>query len=351
MKKYLSISLAFLFLLAGCEKDEKIIPTNFESNWHERLDMTNPTVKQMYDECGVGLLTDFEIITDLRFSVTSYWGVLRADKFERKSAIDSAYVFLQESFLKYFTNKQFIRDYFPRRILLSSELFLDHISSTTMQSPYGTHLDESDEAVGGVRSAARGSLHSIFNDASFAFSAKLQTIYFSQANYHNYVSDNMYIFLTALMERNKLYDKFGLEYHLPSMEYYYGKPLTADPELASTGYIQGIWEEEGNPTRTPSTTRFWFWNKGFVSNKKWNPVNATTGDIQLWSTVAVNNWFPSKERDVRTMFNQFIFLTQETWDDYPEIIKGRFAAMMAKFDEWGIDMRSFNPVIGKAFPR
>ena len=351
--KNILISFAAVFLLAGCEKEEDLTPTNIEVDWHDYLDMSNPIVKQMYDECQVGLLTDFDLNRDMLNNSTSYWEMLRMDKFETSTGIDSAFVFLQETFLSYFTNKSFIRDYFPRKIILTRELLLNYVITTNLGNPYSSIIEESDLR---VSSQATGSLHSIFNKVAFAFSMKFSSIFYESEsepgifpNYNGYVLDNMYIFLSALFDRNNFYDAFGADFYLPEMVYCYGKAMSQTP-TALNDYTPGIWQEDGgDPSDASAADKYWVWNKGFVSTRFSLAVNAND-EITLRNAGGSAS-FPSKERDVRNLLNQMIFVTEELWDSYPDPVKDRFAVMMTKFDEWGIDIRRLNPTMAYAFPR
>ena len=78
-----------------------------------------------------------------------------------------------------------------------------------------------------------------------------------------------------------------------------------------------------------------------------------TDQIELQAQYGITDVyvFPDKQRDVRMLINQLLFVTRDVWDSYPEVVKNRFALLMAKFDEWGIDIRAVNPVIADVFPR
>ena len=347
MKKYILTGLAAVLLLAGCEKEEKLTPSNMEVDWHQYLDMSNPVVKQFYDECGVGLLTNFDDSRNLLHQITTYWDQAFLEKLEIQD-IENAFEFLQKSLLSYFTNKQFIKDNFPRTILLAGDVLLGRVHNQNHY--YNPIIEESNAAVG---VPAANSIHSIFNAVAFAFACKMETINYSEANYNNYARDNMYIFLSCLFERNNLYDELGADFHLPEMKYYYGKCLSCDASVNNNN-TPGIWQEEGNQTSVINTSKYWYWNKGFVSTNRLVPVQTGASlldQIYLRSAAGITYWFPEKNRETRTILNQMIFVTEEVYDSYPDIIKGRFAAIMAKFDEWGIDIRRFNPTMEYAFPR
>ena len=137
------------------------------------------------------------------------------------------------------------------------------------------------------------------------------------------------------------------------MENCYGRPLTGD-ENSWLGL--GVYVEEGGSPTDRYTDKYWYWNKGFVSTKWLHPipeVGVNQGMIELQGQWGITEqyMFPTKEREVRTLINQLLFVTRDVWDSYPETVKKRFALLMAKFDEWGINIRAINPVIADVFPR
>ena len=344
MKKYILISLAAALLHAGCEKEEKLTPTNIEVAWCDYLDLSNPLVKQFYQEYGVGLLTEFDENRDFRYQIERYWDVAYAPKIEDENEKEQAFGFVQESLLSYFTNKQFIRDHFPRMMLLCSDIILGNTGASN-NNLYNPFIEESDSSI----RPAINSIHSIFNPVSFALACKLETIYYNETNYNNYMRDNMYNLLICIFERSNLYNQLGPDFYLPDMAQYYGIPLV-------TAYEDDreMWQQEEKSAIT--TSKYWYWNKGFVSTVRLIPVLTGSLADQIYfepPTVAgaINHDFPFKERELRSIINQMIYVTPTLYDSYPDIVKGRFAAMMAKFDEWGIDIRRFNPTMEYAFPR
>lgn len=352
MKNTVWISFICLLLLWGCNKEDGLTPSMADTNWADSLDLTQPTVKEYYEKYGVGLLTRYNLTTDLLYNMTTStiqensWNTLQVPRLERSSEIDSAFNFLQETLLQYFTNDDFIREYFPKRILLGREVFLANSSNSICSV-----CKESDAR---VSETAINSLHSVFSPISFAFSCKLDAIYYSEENYYNYKMDNLYMFICYLFEHNDLYDIFGQDFYLPEMENCYGRPLTGDE---SSWLGLGVYVEEGGSPDDQYTSKYWYWNHGFVSTQFCVPVMTTPeGEedmirLKTWADgISDQDVFPDKERDVRNLINQMLFVTQEVYDSYPDVIKNRFSIMMKKFDEWGIDIRSINPTMKQAFP-
>lgn len=352
MKNYILIGLLFGLFFIGCHQEDDLTPSFADKSWVDSLDLNNPRVKNYYEKYGFGLLTKFDIVRDLRYSMSTtttqnYWNKLLAKKMDRTTEIDSAITFFNESLFQYFTNEEFVRDYFPKRILLTRELILDHFFNEIR-----VECKESDAR---VNANGNNSLHSIFNKSSFAFSVKLGTIYYNEANYNDYKMDNLYMFIVYLFEMNDLYDAFGSDFYLSELARCYGREMTG-PGGGWLNLPVGIYVEDGGSLNDLYADKYWYWNKGFVSTAFLNPVEkmgVNAGKIQIKSQNGITSEyvFPDKKWEVRTLINQLLFVTPEVWDSYPEVVKNRFTILMGKFDEWGIDIRSINPVIKNVYPR
>lgn len=343
MRKCILICLCFwgIVCLSSCDEESALTPSVQEIDWADSLDLSYAMVKDCYEKYGVGLITKFDPVRDMRYNIDTYWENLWLSRLERPMEVDSVLVFLEESFFCYFKNEEFVRTCFPRKILLSREILL---SGTT--NSYCSAMEESDARVG---EKAINSLHSIYSKGAFAFSMKLGTIYYNQVNYRSYMMDNMYLFLSYLFEINDFYSVFGSDFYLSTMKDCYGRPFSG-PATIYNGNKPGVYIEEGGSEEDVYTDKYWYWNKGFVSTAFMNPVIApgSMDIIFLTSSISV---FPDRTREVRSLINQMLFVTRPVWDSYPEVVKGRFAVLMSRFDEWGIDIRSMNPVMEYAFPR
>ncbi len=330
MKQYVFyIGIALTFLLTGCDSEDKLTPSLIETNWVEKLDMNNPFVKNFYETYGVGFMTKYDLNKDLRYNMASatvqenQWNNLLAPEMERVTEIDSAYDFIQTTLLQYFTNNEFIKNNFPRKIVLARELILDYRENGICEE-----CMESDKLVSFL---GNNSLHSIYTQSSFALSVKLATIYYNSANLYAYKMDNLYLFLSCLFRFNDLYNELGSNFYLPGMKNYYSRQF------------KEVYVEEGNSEEVSDVSIDWYWEKGFVSNLYLN--NPTTAN-----KILLDNNFPDRERDVRMCINQLLFMTAKAWNQYPAIIKERLTALVDKFDEWGIDIRAINPVVGEVIP-
>ena len=50
---------------ASCEKAEVLEPTQIEKDWTKGIDLSNPYVKQVFEQTGVAILTEFNDTTDV----------------------------------------------------------------------------------------------------------------------------------------------------------------------------------------------------------------------------------------------------------------------------------------------
>lgn len=340
----MKISVPILFflmsLLGACEKEDQLTPSMLDVDWMDSLDLGNPIVKDCYDNYRVGLLTRFDLNRDLRYNMSTTevqksWENLLPEKLERSSEIDSALTFFQESLLPYFKNDDFIRKYFPRKILFTRKLELKMKQNTICAA-----CNESENNVyEGV-----GALHSIYSKSSFAFSVNLKEIYFSTNAMEAYKTDNLYIFLCKIFDQHDLYSQLGSDFNLSGLKNYYGKNL----------FDVFVNEDNGDKKATYTDVQ-WYWGKGFVSTSAMN-APATSG--QQSGKIQINDQFgesyhykfPDRTMDARMYINQLIFVDRATYETYPEIVKDRFRALMDKFDQWGIDIRAINPVLSELFP-
>lgn len=351
MKKTILICFLLCLFLAGCDKEDALAPSLMENDWADSLDLSNPAVKKYYEKYGIGLLTKFDLNRDLRYNMSTitvqkYWDKLLVTKLEQPEDIAEAITFFEESFFRYFTNEAFIRACFPKRLLLTKELILNDNWNEICKT-----CEESDSRVG---EDAINSLHSIYSRSSFAFSVKLETIHYNEESYYNYKMDNFYLFLAYLFEINNFYDLFGPDFYLAEMQPVYGR-LFSGIAIPEYGVFAGVYVEEGGSPDDNYTDKYWYWNKGFVSTKYLNPIIAAgeyKGMVQLRKGAVTSGYaFPDKQREVRSLLNQLLFMTAEVWDSYPDVVKKRFAILMEKMDEWGIDVRQLNPAVSYAFPR
>lgn len=346
MNKYIFFWILGLLFASACNKEDyDVSPSLCEIDWVDSLDMTNPKVKAYYEKYGIGLLTRFDTIRDFHYNITGLWDRFKLTKITDPVEVDSCITYLEEAFFKYFTNDDFIRKYFPRKLILAKEVYLDY----TYNNSWCPVTEESDVRVGEY---AVNSLHSVYSKGAFAFSLKLNTINYNEENYNAYKYDNLYIFLANVFELHDLYEEFGSDFYLSTMEKCYGRNFTGEGSAYSK---KGIYVEEGGSPDDLVVDKYWYWDRGFVSTKTLNPVltGKNEGKVRLRTENGITSLyrFPDKERDVRMLINQMFFVTREVWDSYPEVVKKRFAILMEKFDEWGIDVRALNPVMEYAFPR
>lgn len=145
MKKILAF--AVLAVLVGfttaCEK-EVLEPTQMENNWAQKIDFSNSYVKQLYEQTGVAILTEYNDTTDV-FYQGSDFGVINSVTLTHLSAAnkDKAIEWLKTNIMDCFST-ECIKKYFPRRIFLCNTLIAQaapgHIGPWMREMRYSNNL-------------------------------------------------------------------------------------------------------------------------------------------------------------------------------------------------------------------
>lgn len=343
-------TIIFLFaavVIAGCNnQNDDLTPTECEHDWATDLDMTIPTVKTMYDKYDVGLFLQFTPESDVFYEGESKFNSFDYVLLQKGSTkADSALMFFNDSFMKYFSNDQFIKKYFPRRIFL----FGDLIATSNIWDPDLIH--ESEDAV--YDTYLINSAHSYPFAQGFAFSAKTEVIYNTNSStdyYTKYRRDNMYIFLSTIFGTHKLYENMGTDFYLPWISQYY--------HVLAGGSTNSLFYKEFGYYQK-YVDMYWFMKFGFpwaqgVYNISWDFSDWTVriGYNSDGTDYTSDYYLPdNKYEDFRAYLNATIFLEQEHWDTYNDIIRGRMTALVNYLDTIGFDMRAFNPVVAANIPR
>lgn len=124
MKKILILAAmaAFIGFAASCDKDDDLTPTNIERDWSKDIDLSNSYVKQLYEETGVAILTDYDDTLDVFYQGADY-GVITNAEIEHIDTADrdKAVEWLKTNILDCFST-ECIKNYFPRRLFLCRTL-------------------------------------------------------------------------------------------------------------------------------------------------------------------------------------------------------------------------------------
>lgn len=125
------------FFAASCEKAEVLVPTNIEKDWTKGIDLSNSYVKQIFEQTGVAILTEYDDTLDVFYQGADY-GLLKGVDITHIGAADKdrAIQWLKENILDCFST-ECIKKYFPRRIFLCNTLRLGSEPGFT-----GTYMHE-----------------------------------------------------------------------------------------------------------------------------------------------------------------------------------------------------------------
>ena len=147
MKKILSFAIlaAVIFFTGSCNKEDVLEPTNIEKDWAKNIDLSNAYVKQLYEETGVAILTEYDDTLDVFYQGSDYGVVngvaLTHIESEKK---DKAIEWLKTNILDCFST-DCIKTYFPRRIFLCNTLKISgsapgNVGSWIMELKYANNL-------------------------------------------------------------------------------------------------------------------------------------------------------------------------------------------------------------------
>ena len=107
---------------ASCEKAEVLEPTQIEKDWTKGIDLSNPYVKQVFEQTGVAILTEFNDTTDV-FYQGSDIGVIKTVDITHLTGAekDKAIEWFKTNIMDCFS-MECIKKYFPRRIFLTKTI-------------------------------------------------------------------------------------------------------------------------------------------------------------------------------------------------------------------------------------
>ncbi len=116
---------------ASCNKEEALKPTNIEKDWTANMTLSNSYAKQLFDQTGVAILTDFDDTLDVFYQGADY-GLLEGIELTHIASADQdrAIQWFKENILDCFST-DCIKKYFPRRIFLCNTLIIGSSPSFT----------------------------------------------------------------------------------------------------------------------------------------------------------------------------------------------------------------------------
>ena len=126
----LAILATVIGLAASCSK-ENLEPTLIEKDWSKSIDLSNSYVKQLFEQTGVAILTEYDDTLDVMYQGADY-GVIQGIEITHIKAEQKAQAieWLKTNILDCFST-ECIKKYFPRKIFLCDRLVIGQSPSFT----------------------------------------------------------------------------------------------------------------------------------------------------------------------------------------------------------------------------
>lgn len=395
MKKiFLFIILAAILGVAvSCEKEELLTPTNIEKDWAQNIDLSNAYVKEIYEQTGVAILTEFNDTTDVFYQGADY-GVIKTVNITHLtgSEKDKAIGWLKTNILDCFS-KDCIKKYFPRRIFLTKTIVLSaepgYIGPWIHEMRYTQNLW-----------SANGTQHAFPFAQGFAVSVNTDVLFNeeSQIDYNKkFRNDIMSLLCFELFMKNDWIE--GIEgnddifpeditmlYGASMLDYENNNPLASNTKYVTKKGMYRIWYGYN-----AKDSRFGDW----ITKQDWSKMslegyfefgfpdtgtndNGEYGGIFKWPTgtpvhvvstnndagqrvefdcdgyVAVNSYSNGSApkgplRDSRNLIGALIDLNDVKLTVYGEFLIHRLWAMNEYMKEVGVDFKKFNPVVNTLY--
>lgn len=389
MKKIfvLAILASLVGFAASCQKEEVLSPTNIEKDWTNGIDLSNSYVKQIFEQTGVAILTEFNDTTDVFYQGSDY-GVIKSVNLTHLtgSEKDLAIQWLKENILDNFST-ECIKKYFPRRIFLTKTIVLSsepgYVGPWIHEMRYTQNL----WSANGTQHAfpfAQGFAVSVNTDVLFndqtqidyqkKFRNDIMSLLcfelFMKNDWIDGIKDNEDIFpedvtmlygcrvldteSTNSLGGNKYVTAQGMYhkwYRYNAKDPRYGDPITKLDYRRMTleGYFEFGFPDTGTncnveyggefrwPTGTPTTevstyndagVRYTYETDGFVTVDSYH-CSAPNGPL----------------RDSRNLIGALVDLNDVKLTVYGEFLIHRLWAMNEYMKEIGVDFKKFNPVI------
>ena len=134
MKKifvFAALAAVLGFFVSSCEKVEVLEPTHIEKDWTKGIDLSNSYVKQIFEQTGVAILTEYDDTLDVFYQGADY-GVINGIQLTHIAPADKdkAIEWLKTNILDCFST-ECIKNYFPKRIFLCDRLVISSSPSFT----------------------------------------------------------------------------------------------------------------------------------------------------------------------------------------------------------------------------
>lgn len=338
MKAYRLILYIVLpvLLLQACNKEDDLSPSYEDVNrLKDSLDLSIPLVKEYYDNYDIYLLNHFNDSLDFKFVFGTNSGWIPGLKLEYlpDAMANYAYKALDEFVLQYFTDQDFIKNNFPKKILLACSAKGSFLSGNLPT----TELDNRETTTASA----------LFNGYEQLFAFDSTYLEKSAANKLKSRNAALYAFFATLIQKNNLVSKIPGDFFSYSADLY----GTSVNELA----IEEAVDTVGSGTRWyyPAS---WYISKGMVLTKQSPLQSATNADYNKRLITSKSITFPLKERDVRNYLHVIICETSSSsssplvkYYKKSDVFVAKLKILVKTLEEWGVDVFKINPAIKEVF--
>lgn len=374
MKKYIFGLCLLGSALTACQEDELTPSYADEDRAIELADMSKPLVARLVNEFNCGLLYDYDVNIDFRYTaesntVSDKWNnvdipEISTIKFTDAAGnpisyelkfpdrtdvissfdeyVDAALNFMDTTLYRYFDSSKDIAKYFPPKILLSSKV----ANRTSMGFPY---LQENDSRISDNVSSSY--IRSVYNRNSIVFSGNMVDI---APGYEKYKKENLYVFILRMMETHDWCSTIMPDSLFDEYEPYYADTI-------------GYEYKSPRPYGTAVIPNAWYHGKGFIdtyyltkNEVKYTslgvPYLTASSGFGTQRVIYSKHMFPmTREEDAKTFLNEFIHRaandSQYTvgWRNLPEPLKSRAKGFAQFFIDLGIDLIAINPDLAVLF--
>jgi len=354
MTKNWILYILLVGILYSCQKDEDILEPSYADvdRVASQVDLTNATVKDIYEKFNVGVLYEYDDTLDFAYTaqeadVSALWGSVEIPEIKSiyldslgnmspdtvayyEEYVNAAIAFVDTAIFQRFDPASTVITRFPKKVLIAESIYAE---SKTYLYP----LIESES-----RSSRYyyGALSMVYNSHSFVIAYNPDEV---ERDLDAYILDDFYVFFNRVMEMNDLFS-------LIPESFSEGKDAYYDQEMDSLYRTDmGIDDE----TTVYVVDKDWVYSKGFVDAQYFYNSPSGLGNVYDYSTSPSTKYTkafkPSYdfvadlETDVRSYVNEMLHRDADELAAFPANIQENMRTLYNLFTSWGVDFKSLNP--------
>jgi len=354
MNKNWIIYILLVGILYSCQEDEDILEPSYADvdRVASQVDLTNATVKDIYENFNVGVLYEYDDTLDFAYTaedadVSALWGSVEIPEIKTlyqdslgnmspdtvayyEEYVNAAIAFVDTAIFQRFDPSSTVITKFPKKVLIAESIYAE-------SKTYLTPLTESES-----RSSRNhyGALSMVYNRHSFVIAFNPDEV---ERDLDAYILDDFYVFFNRVMEMNDLFSMIP-ESFSEGKDAYYGQEMDSLYRAD-----MGIDAE----TTVYSVDRDWVYSKGFIDAIYfyYTPYGlGTVYDYSSGSRVTIKKGFkPSydfvadMETDVRSYISEMLHRNATEIAAFPANIRENMRTLYNLFTSWGVDFASLNP--------